>query len=495
VENVLRSLKEESLRAARGNSGLILSQFVAGLVDAYLARNEAHVDRLPEILQEGVKQAYQAVLKPKEGTILTVMKAAVYGTARAAAGTVGLGKAAAATTAAATAAAATATEQKTLAGMLDLALSEGLEALKRTPTMLPVLAEAGVVDAGGCGFLYLLEGFVRAMRSEPSRGKSGLDITPVLPEGSAHRTEDPWRSPLTHRYCVQLSLRLRKADTGGIKAILEELGSDAVIASQDSSLRVHLHTDEPHAVLDRLSSLGKVEAPLIDDLASQQQMVLERRVKNPPRIGVVAVVHGEGWQKLFATLGALPIAIRGKNLSVKQILVGVESSPGETVVLLPNDAGFFEACKKTAGVSPKTVHIVPTKAPPEGLSAMMAFDSDGEIEQNLDDMGQAARQVRAGRVTRAAGKVDGVSLTGDPWVGTSLGGIRLTGDTPEQAAQRLVESMVWDDASIISLYRGEGVSLEAAEQLVAYFEEKMPGVELQIYYGGQSRCPYIVGVE
>jgi dihydroxyacetone kinase-like predicted kinase len=126
---------------------------------------------------------------------------------------------------------------------------------------------------------------------------------------------------------------------------------------------------------------------------------------------------------------------------------------------------------------------------------MMAFDSDGEIEQNLDDMGQAARQVRAGRVTRAAGKVDGVSLTGDPWVGTSLGGIRLTGDTPEQAAQRLVESMVWDDASIISLYRGEGVSLEAAEQLVAYFEEKMPGVELQIYYGGQSRCPYIVGVE
>lgn len=472
-----RAVSHASLMAARGNSGVILSQMLRALSGVLAVRAPSDGAAVADGLLAAAAAAYAAVLRPVEGTILTVAREAANAAERAA------------------------RSQADLVAVLDAARSAGQDALARTPDLLPVLKAAGVVDAGGAGFLLLLDAALHVVdgRPLPQPDVAGSPTaTPVEPSLGGLRFE------------VMYLLDLRDDAIGPFKEAWGALGDSIVVVGGDGLWNCHVHTDDIGGAIEAALELGgRPRAIRVSDLVGEQEAEHARREATllastpagpPVATAVVAVASGAGLVALFRELGVQQVVVGGQtmNPSTAELLVAVEAAPATEVVLLPNNKNIVSVALQVQSLTAKRVYVLPTSSMPEGLSALVAYDATGSGEGNAEAMGVAAAGVATGEVTQAVrdalGPV-GPIRAGD-WMGLVAGdGVVVVADGVVAATTALLGLLVEADRELVTLVEGEGATAASTSAVLGWLTTNHPRIDVEVHRGGQPLYPYLIGVE
>jgi len=495
LTSTCRAIGHGALMGARGNSGVILSQILRGLSQT-IARAADH-DGLGGIdavtvasgLDVAAKGAYEAVGNPVEGTILTVVRAAADAAAKVAAD-----------------------GSPTLVAVLEAALEGGHEALARTPELLPVLAEAGVVDAGGTGLLLLLDAFLHVVDGRPlpeaSMTEAVADAALVeVGHGSGAHSDEGGLADL--RYEVMYLLEAPDAAVPGFKQVWGGIGDSIVVVGGDGLWNCHIHTDDIGASIEAAIEIGRPVKIRVSDLLEQVEE--ERWVREagqnpdppaalePVTTAVVAVASGDGIRRIFHSLGVQQVITGGQSMnpSTAQLLEAVEAAPADHVVILPNNKNIIPVAEQVDATTFKTVSVVPTRGVPEGFAALMSYDPDASLDDNAAEMTDAATNVVAGEVTQAvrASSCDVGPIGEGDYLGISRDGIRAVAASPSDAAIHLLMALLSEDHEILTLIEGEGSSAGETRRITEWVNEQRPHVTTEIHHGGQPLYPYYLGVE
>ncbi len=459
-----------ALMGAKGNSGVILSQILGGVA----AGAPAAVDgaALAAGLARGRDAAYRVVSAPREGTILTAISAAADAAARADGDAV-------ATLAAAAAGAA--------------------EATARTPDLLPVLKEAGVVDAGAQGLAVLLDGMVRALRGEEQA--AGADFGAIDPAWLGATQQLHAHEGAQAGFCTEFVVEGHALDAGAVRARMQQSGESVLVVGGERVLRVHLHTHEPQVAIAWARTLGAVSHEKVDDMEAQFRALAARRAPAAgPRAGlaVVAVGAGAGIEALFASMGAT--VVRGgqtMNPSIGEIRAAIDATGAADVIVLPNNKNIVLAARQAAAGAPARVHVVATTSVPQGVAALVALNTESPYDENVAAMDAASAGVRTGEVTLAARPttVHGLKVRQGQPIGLVDGDLVVAEDTVDAAVRACVARMAEGrDGALVTLYAGEGIARAGADALAASLAGEL-GVEVEVVEGGQPHYPYLVGVE
>ncbi|KPK46258.1 MAG: hypothetical protein AMJ77_06215 [Dehalococcoidia bacterium SM23_28_2] len=479
---VLGAMSRGALMGARGNSGVILSQIIRGLACTVADCQQLDARGLAAGLVEAASTAYKAVSQPAEGTILTVMREA--------------------------AAAAEGEAQKDgqdILAVVASATEAAREAVAKTPTLLPVLAEAGVVDAGGQGLYVMLEGFRRYLEGE--------EEIPGGPLVAAEDIERDWLAvtrqmhdvgePL-YGYCTEFLVYGRGLPSDDIQRRMMELGGSVLVVGDESLVRVHVHTDDPGAALSYCTAFGYVNQVKVDNIQAQAEQFLavhERRdvAAQPVDIATVVVVSGDGMERLFRSMGATAIVEGGPtmNPSTQQLLAAIERCPADKVVLLPNDKNIVMAAEQAVPETPKEVRLVKTTSLPQGVAALLAFSPDGDLEVNVEAMEAAKDGVRTVEVTRAirSTTIGGLQIKEGQCVAVVDGELKVTCKTPEATVKAALRHLPLDEVSLLTLYYGADTPEADARALAGDLRGRYPQHDVEIVYGGQPHYYYIVSAE
>ena len=464
-----------ALLGARGNSGVILSQFFAGLGRSFRDVSEADTPHVAQAFQNGADAAYKAVSNPTEGTILTVMRA----TAEAMQAEISDGD-----------------------GDLVALLERGLEACRvavlRTPEQLPVLREAGVVDAGGQGFALVLEGALSHLRGDDVGAISLETVLPVIAvrEDFLNATES-----MEYGYCTQVLIRGEELDPDDIRVRVSAMADSTVVVGDDTLVQVHAHTLDPGPILSlgaALGTLGQVKVENIDEQHVEFQAA-HRGERKKLALAIVAVAWGDGLEELFRSLGAHAIVAGGQtmNPSCQQLLDAVEALGAEETVLLPNNSNVVLTAHQAADLSPTPLRVVPSSTIPQGSAAMVAFNVQSDLEENVEAMSGALDEVRSGEVVTAVrdAQVDGQAVR-EGEVMASLDGVLVaTGGSCAEVLEALVAGAEPSEGSLVTLYWGGDTEEAEAEECVPRLQERFPGVEVEVVKGGQPFYHYLVSIE
>ena len=473
------------LRGARGNSGVILSLLFRGMAKKLHELDQVGGCELALALREGVETAYKAVMKPAEGTILTVSRVS----AQHAVG------------------ACQAEPTLSAESVLEAVLTRGKEALDETIHQNPVLEKAGVVDAGGFGFLTILEGMLDALRGIHKERKAAEPAANTAADFGAIADED-----ITFTYCTEfISARKDQArNVGRLRALLGEIGDSLVVVEDDDIVKVHVHTDQPNKVLEEGLKFGPLITVKIENMREQHTAkVIEgtadapkERVIVPPekKFGFVAVAAGDGLKNVFTDLGVDVVVQGGQtmNPSTDDIVRAVDAVPAEIVFVLPNNKNIIMAAEQAVHLSEeKKIVVVPTRTIPQGISAMLAVDPDCEdaaaIAQAMRD---AARHVHSGQVTYAArdSEFDGKKIKEGEYISLCEGRLCASG-RESSVLKKLVREMVTDESAFATVIYGEGVSAEQAAEVEALLHKENKDMEISVIDGGQPVYYYILSVE
>jgi len=485
------------LRGARGNSGVILSLLFRGISKSFKGLETADAAAFAAAMQEGVSSAYKAVMKPAEGTVLTVSRLAAKRAVETAAAT---------------------TDVETV---LEEAIRDGRKALEQTIDMNPVLKKAGVVDAGGKGFLIILEGMLAEMRGEPMPELGEEEKVQTGAEKanfgvfSAGEITFAFDTVFIVRKTVEKSL-------GPLRAYLGSIGDSLVIGEDDEAFKVHVHTNTPGDALTEAQKYGTLELAKIENMRTQYDDVAagkkaqsvddleaeENEAEAAPaapaapekKFGFLAVCAGDGLAAMFRDLGADGVVSGGQtmNPSTESILEGVEKIPAETVFVLPNNGNIIMAAQQCDALTEKTVVVIPTKTVPQGITAMMNVDFDAEDAQSLvDAMTQAIGGVVTAQITYAArdSDFDGFNIREGDYLALEEGKLFGTDADLNVLLEKLAKDAAHRKSSFISLYYGADVTEEAAQAAGKAFETVCPGAEISILSGGQPVYYYIISME
>jgi DAK2 domain fusion protein YloV len=486
---VLAAMSRGALMGARGNSGVILSQIIGGFAAAHQGRQALDPLSLAEGLEAGAKVAYQAVVKPAEGTILTVAREA----AAAALKSVEDGA-------------------RDIASVLASAADEAENSVRRTPTLLPVLAEAGVVDAGGRGWQVILQGMLRQLRGEPldvelppEVGAVGRDW--LTATETKHATEDS-----LYGYCTELLVFGSFLDPDGLKERVLELGDSVIVVGDETLVRIHVHTDDPGAVLTRGTAVGTISEVKVDNIRQQAErfVFMHERLLGVPRptLSTVAVVAGEGMADIFQSVGCTRTIPGGPtmNPSTGDILKAVEACATRDVVVLPNDKNVIRAAQQAVEAASKVIHVVPSTSMPQGLAALLQVSPEDDAQSNVSAMAEALTSVRTLEITRAvrSTRARGVSVKAGQGIAIVDGQLKVAADTIDEAAMQALAGVVGDSTGLITIYNGaDTTKAEAAAFADAVRARFFPDFEqdptqddpVQFHYGGQPHYDYIISVE
>ena len=488
------------LRGARGNSGVILSLLFRGLSKALKGREAADAAAFAAAMQEGVSAAYKAVMKPAEGTVLTVSRlAAKQAVDTAAAGETDL--------------------EKVLAD----AIRVGYATLAQTTEMNPVLKKAGVVDAGGKGYLLILDGMLAELRGEPMPEAAEGEAEPQKEKAdfAAMAAED-----ITFAFDTVFIVRKAMADISlePLRTYLNSIGDSLVIGEDDEAFKVHVHTNIPGSALNEAQKYGTLELAKIenmrtqaDDLAAGKHVqstddldAVEEALESAPaeeavaapekKYGFLAVCAGDGLAAVFRDLGADGVVSGGQtmNPSTESILEGVNKIPAETVFVLPNNGNIIMAAQQCAALTEKQVVVIPTKTVPQGITAMMNVDFDAPDAQSITDtMTEALTSVTTAQITYAArdSDFDGFAIKEGDYLALEEGKLFGTDGSLDTLLHKLAEDAAGRESSFISLYFGEDVQEADAQKAGALFEELCPGAEVAVLAGGQPVYYYIISME
>lgn len=480
VGKVAHQVAHGALMGARGNSGVILSQIWRGMARHLNNKEWLTAADLAVALEEGTRTAYKGVIRPVEGTILTVVREAAEEATIAAART------------------------GDLQVVLERTVRRAWDALSRTPDLLPMLAEAGVVDAGGQGLCVILEGMLRALRGE-ALGE------PVAAPGAAGATIAAAPSAEEeYGYDVQFLIVGRGLDVEAIRRDIDAMGTSALVVGDAETVKIHVHVPDPGVPLSYAVKRGSLRDVVVEDMQAQYRQFVQARtqppatvapaVGMPPRqVGVVAVAAGDGLEKVLLSLGATAIIPGGQtmNPSTEEILRVVESAPASKIIILPNNKNIILAAQQAGELSQKEVAVVPTQSIPQGVAALLAFNYQAGLEENAAGMTRAIGDVCTGEVTTATRDVtlDGVTVRQGQIIGLMDDQLVVSGNTVDEVVEALLERMGVTEREIVTLYYGAGVEPAEAETQAMRLQERYPDQSFEVVYGGQPYYFYILSAE
>ena len=478
--DVASAMARGALMGARGNSGVILSQFFKGLASGLEDAAVFDGQLLAAALELGREQAYKAVGQPVEGTILTVISTA----ARAARSTAGSGG--------------------SLIEVLESVSVASRESVALTPTMLPVLRQAGVVDAGGHGLAIILEGLRRSAAGDKSPPTEIPPPDPVgvdEPEGIVSTDFLQAAEEEIYGYCTLIVVQGTDLDVDDIRERVSAMGRSVVVVGDDTVANVHVHAEDPGPVVSLGVSLGVLGRVKIENMDAQraEYSAARRSEVATGSVGVLAVASGDGLKSVFESLGAAAVLAGGDtmNPSVRELVDAIEQLPAESVVVLPNNKNIVPAARQAAELASKEVGVVPTRSIPHGAAAMFAFDPQFAASLNVERMTEATESVRYGEVTTAVrtAEIDGISVQQGDTIGLLDGRLVATGNDPGQVLVEVVFKAEPERGGIVTVYAGDPVSGEAAQATANALEEALSGVDVELISGGQPHYHYLFSVE
>ncbi|WP_270582961.1 DAK2 domain-containing protein [Bacillus smithii] len=493
VGKTAASLARGLLMGARGNSGVILSQLFRGFAKAIEQKEWINSQEFANAFEAGVDTAYKAVMKPVEGTILTVAKDA------------------------AKKAVLTAKHERDIVKVTEALLKEAKSSLKRTPELLPVLKEVGVVDSGGQGLVLVYEGFLAALKGEQLPGTPAIEPTlDELVKAEHHKAQSFMKTEdIVYGYCTEFMVRLEKEKLKDhpfseekFREDLSQFGDSLLVVADDEVAKVHIHSERPGEVLTYGQQYGSFIKIKIENMREQhsqivgethQQLHTDTKKKEKQPYGIVTVAMGEGIAEMFKSIGASAVIPGGQtmNPSTEDIVKAAQEVNAEKVIILPNNKNIILAAEQAKEMIDAEVVVVPSKSVPQGIAALLAFRSDQSLEKNQAAMAEAMAHVKTGQITYAVRDtaIDGVSIAKNDFMGILDGKIVTTSKDKMEAAIHLIENMVEEDSEIITIFYGEDVSKEETEELVAFIEEKYEDLEIEVHNGKQPLYSFIISIE
>ncbi|MGH2535944.1 MAG: DAK2 domain-containing protein [Candidatus Promineifilaceae bacterium] len=482
VGRVAAELSQGALMGARGNSGVILSQIWRGLARPLKDSPFFDGQGLAAAFQEASATAYNGVMRPVEGTILTVIREA------------------------AEEAGAAAAVSPDLLFILARVVGRAQQALARTPDLLPVLKQAGVVDAGGQGLVFILEGMLRHVHGERTE-MAELAPAAVVPAQALAAPAEGLEFP----YDVQFILMGPGLSVEKVRADIGVMGDSSLVVGDPAAIKVHVHVKDPGVPLSYAIAQGAINDVVVENMQLQMETIIagappaEAAAELPPpaeaadQIGVVAVASGEGLARIFRELGAAGVVDGGQsnNPSTEEILGVVESLPAERVIILPNNKNIILAAEAVGELTAKQVQVVPTRTIPQGISALLALDPKSELDAAAQAMAQAGRQVASGEIAMATRSVvlDGINVREGETVGLADGRLCACSADVEEVLRDVLAGMAAGERELVSVYYGRDVSSQQAAELAERIRALYPDVAVEVLPGGQSIYHYILGAE
>ncbi|WP_375005362.1 DAK2 domain-containing protein [Bacillus velezensis] len=485
------ALSKGLLMGARGNSGVILSQLFRGFTKSIENKNQIDAQEFAAALQAGVDMAYKAVMKPVEGTILTVAKDA------------------------AKKAVASAKEETDIIALMEAVIEEAEASLNRTPDLLPVLKDVGVVDSGGKGLLCVYEGFLSALKGEAVPKKAVLPALDDMVNAEHHKSAQSMLSTedIEFGFCTEVMVRLdqdkRTFKEETFRNELSRFGDSLLVVADDTLAKVHIHAEEPGNVLNLAQRYGDLIKIKIENMREQHTSIIsqEHDEKKPAGVmkearkpfGIVTVAMGEGLSELFTSIGASHVIEGGQtmNPSTEDIVEAVQSVNAETVFILPNNSNIVMAANQAASVAEENVIVIPAKTVPQGMTALLAFNPDQPADVNEANMLEAIRNVKSGQVTYSVRDthIDGKDIKKGDFIGILNSSIIGSAEDRMSAAKLLLDEMIGEEDEIVTILYGEDAPEEEAEKLAEYIASVCEDIEVEIHNGRQPLYPYIFAAE
>ncbi|MBS4871259.1 MAG: DAK2 domain-containing protein [Peptoniphilus sp. oral taxon 375] len=491
VENDLGKLAKDtargSLMGARGNSGVILSQYFRGLAEGLADLKDFTPAEVAHVLTQASKTTYNAVMKPTEGTILTVGRETAEFANRF-----------------------SKKESTDILLFLGEVLEAGKKSLANTPNLLPVLKEAKVVDAGGQGLIYILEGAYLALKGQGVQSLTGEEAKD-LPSQKVSSREKISTDDIQFGYCTEFMIQTESNDVDGFRNKLKPLGDCLLVVGGEGIIKTHIHTNHPGKALEYAVELGQLKDIKIDNMRFQHEEVLlkdeleemrTQQVESPQEdkdYGFVAVSMGEGLSEIFKEIQVDQVIFGGQtmNPSTQDFVKSIQAIPAKTIYLLPNNSNIIMAAEQAAEISEKDVRVIPSKTVPQGIAAMLAFNEESDPHEVEEAMTQAIQEIRSGSVTYAVRDttIKNQEIKKGNFIGLYEKEITSFGDDLEETTIQLIRDMAFDDAYMVTIYYGEDVDIQDAEDLKAKLEEEFEDLDVDIIPGGQPLYYYLVSIE
>jgi DAK2 domain fusion protein YloV len=475
---VAQAMARGALMGARGNSGVILSQIFRGLAQGLEGRKSFSGKDFAAALGEGAFLAYKALTRPVEGTILTVAREASFAAQSASA------------------------QSEDLLSIMEATVKAARDSVANTPALLPVLRQAGVVDAGGQGLYVVLEGALKYLKGEveevqyrrPQVVPSSMPLVSRIPMVTVR--EEPYG------YCTEFVLEgNKKLSPDRIRKRLDNKGQCLIVVGDESLVHIHIHTFDPGKIIHYATSLGTVHQIKVQNMDDQHKDYVEMaKAQAPPAdIATVAVVSGEGLTQVFHSLGVTAIVPGGQtmNPSTRELLQAVESVPQNKVIILPNNKNIVLTARQVPGLTAKKVEVVPTETIPQGVTALLSFNYDADLEANVSLMGEASSTVKTVEIARAvrSTKIGDLKIKRGQAIGFIDGELTSVGDSPEEVLWKALLTLDTEESEVITIYYGKNTKRSKAEEVVDRVRQRYPQLEVELIYGGQPHYHYIASVE
>ena len=480
IESVCVSFNRGALKGARGNSGVITSQIIKGICSVLMSNEtEIEIKSFAKAIQNGAEMAYKAVTVPKEGTILTIIKAMAEKSKQA-------------------------VKAKSFEEFFTEVLAHGEATLQRTPDMLPVLKKAGVVDAGGRGLMFIFSGFYKALTGEMAEIEFVDNVEKDLTSEELHVNYESL-ADIKFAYCTEFFVvniyeKTTEADINTLRARLMEIGDCVICVGDLQLIKVHVHTNEPNRALGYALQLGELNGVKIENMLEQNRQLRKKAEKEPAKeFGMIAVAAGEGLNNVFKDIDVDYIISGGQtmNPSANDIATAADRVNAKNIFIFPNNKNIIMSAEQANDITDKNLIVVPTRSIPEGIGAILTFDANSSVEENMENMKEAISVVRSASVTYAVRttNVDGIDVKEGDIMGLDEHSVLTTGSDIAETTIDLISKIVDENSSNVTLFYGEGVTEEDAATLQAKLEEKFTSIDISMVYGGQPVYYYIISIE
>ncbi len=479
ASGVAHAMAKGALMGARGNSGVILSQIWRGLAQGLDGKESFNASEMADALEKSAEVAYKGVSNPVEGTMLTVMKDA----AKEAKNQAENG-------------------EEDMIALLEAVVSAAGDSVARTPRLLKVLKDAGVVDAGGQGIYTILEGAMRFLKGEteamrlrkPQMIVSDMPLTVPLPQAIGV-------DEIPFGYCTEFMIKGEEMEPDIIRKKLEKKGESLIVVGDDSAVRIHIHTLDPGIILQFAAKLGTLHQVSVRNMDEQHQDFLEMQKERMPTTdtAVIAVVSGQGLTEVFSSLGAVAVIRGGQtmNPSTKDILQAVQSVPSENVIILPNNKNIILTASQVQSLTEKKIKVVPTKTIPQGVVALLAFDYEADFKANAEIMEKALSSVKTIEVTRSvrSSNINGLQIKRHQPIGLLDDELIAAGDTDLDVIETILAELDMKHAEVLTIYYGEEIEAPEAEKTSAAITSLYPKLQVELIKGNQPHYSYIISIE
>ncbi|PHS32036.1 MAG: dihydroxyacetone kinase [Alkaliphilus sp.] len=474
IEEVAKALANGSLMGARGNSGVILSQIFRGFAKGVKGKSKINTEEFAYAFTKGAETAYKAVMKPVEGTILTVARESAEQSLLIA------------------------KSEKDTIVFLQRVIKQAEITLKKTPDMLKVLKEAGVVDSGGKGLVYIYIGFLGALSGETFI-KENEEIELATVTHTHEMIED-----LEFSYCTEFLISASNINTDKFRDQIEELGDSLLVVGNENIVKVHIHTNNPGIALEKAIKLGHISDIKIDNMMLQQREqtksnLKKRKMNQNKNYGIITVSMGEGLTRIFEDF-AVDVIIEGgqtMNPSTEDFIKAIDTMDTDTIVILPNNSNIIMAANQAKVISSKNIIVIPTKSVPQGISALIAFNIDADARINEEAMLDALKNVKTAQVTYAIRDTtfNDIVIAKDDVIAMGNGEIKVAGKDLIEVSKKLLLELVSEEDEIITVYYGQDVAENDANKFVQELEKIFPNCDIELYDGGQPLYYYLFSIE